>query len=626
MLSRGVGGVTAAVALSLLAQQTERPTFRSGIDVVRLDVTVLDSQRRPVRHLGKERFTILVGDEPQPIVSFEEVLVPPPEAPTAAWMRDVAPDVRSNALGEPRLFVILMDDATTPTDPQMVNTGKQIAHGIVNAMNQSDLAAVVFTMDNSHAQDFTSDRTLLNAAIDHFSFGMRGNPLAGRYSQHALVDTVKFLRERDHGRSAVMLISASPSGTPDATLTELEATTAAVNDMQDVGFGARFSPVPIYGFNIAGLVAPNAGAASGRSAVQMRLVETPYSDADAKAANNAFLTLADLSGGRAVINTNDPERLVPTIIDEMSGYYTIAYRATYPIGDRKQRRLKIRVEYPDAIVLPSDRVVTTNRPKRKPQAAAPPLVKAVSDLVPTSDLPMAVTAAPFVFPKPSPNTPSTGVLATVRVRRKAPDAAATDNVQVLAKMFTPEGKEVGGARQNALLKLRPSDRDGEFDVLTGIPLKPGRYNLRISAHSVGLDKTGSVYTDVTVPDFERDRLSMSGIVISAEPATIAEPRSAFARVIPVVPTSDRGFDRSTRAHALVRVCQRASTASRAQVRASITDAAGRETPVKTASIVTGDFTCDLPLPSLAPGGYLLSITASLDATTSVTRDVRFSVR
>jgi hypothetical protein len=75
----------------LLAQQ--RPTFKSGIDVARVTVRVLDKNRKPVRDLTEKDFTILLDGQPRPIVAFTTDDAEGPVAPTAPWMRDVAPDV-----------------------------------------------------------------------------------------------------------------------------------------------------------------------------------------------------------------------------------------------------------------------------------------------------------------------------------------------------------------------------------------------------------------------------------------------------------------------------------------------------------------------------------------------------
>jgi VWFA-related protein len=635
--------VLAALGAALLSQAQQPPTFRTRIDIVRLDVTVLDKDRHPVADLTQGDFTILVDGVPQPIATFEPVAIPPAAPATTEWMREVAPDVRSNALGEPRLIVILMDDATTPTDPDMVRTGKSVANRIVDGLAPSDLAAVVFTLDNSHAQDFTSDHRLLRAAVDRFTYGIRGTELPQRYAQRTLRETLTFLRGRTQGRSAVMLISASPVVTEDVLGPGLDTPlTQAARAMNQVeiaaaiekfGGAARYIPVPVYSFNIAGLVAPNARAAAGTSPVIVKGAETTYTVEESKFVNDVMRTFADMTGGRAVVNDGDPARAVPGIFQELSAYYVMAYRATYPLSDGKPHRLQIRVNRAGVTVLPSERTLTSERPSTASRTAPPPLLRAIADIVPASELPMAVTAAPFVLDGAGSSKGETAVLTTLRVRRPGPSAAATEEIQVLAKAFTPEGKEVASTRQNAALKLRETGEDAQLDILTVMPLKPGRYNLRFSAHSVALDKTGSVYADVTVPDFSKERLSLSGVLLTASPAAIAAPKAAFAKVVPVVPTSEREFAAGTSATAFLRVYQHAKPVAPIDVAIRVVDAQGKDAATKTERLdadrfVSGsaDITCDLPLRTLPRGSYLLTITATLDAKATAGRDVRFSVR
>jgi hypothetical protein len=227
--------------------------------------------------------------------------------------------------------------------------------------------------------------------------------------------------------------------------------------------------------------------------------------------------------------------------------------------------------------------------------------------------------------------PVTGLLITLHVSRAAPPDARSEEIQVLAKVFTPEGKPVGIGRQTATLKLRPAGKDAHLEILTPIPLRPGRYNVRISAHSADLGKTGSVYTDVAIPDFEKEKLSLSGAVISVEPMPMVAPRDAFAAIIPVVPTTKRDFERSDSAKAFVRIYRGAKQpAGPVEVTARVTDATGAEVTSKS-DVVTldsarsGDYAYELPVGTLNPGAYLLTIDARLGSVTS-RRDVRFSVR
>ena len=76
----------AGSVLALLAQQTpseSQPTFRVGVDVVQVDVSVLDQSRRPVRNLTATDFTVLEDGKARPIVAFVPVELAEPE-PVAA--------------------------------------------------------------------------------------------------------------------------------------------------------------------------------------------------------------------------------------------------------------------------------------------------------------------------------------------------------------------------------------------------------------------------------------------------------------------------------------------------------------------------------------------------------------
>ena len=158
-----------AVAAAGLASQQAPPVFRSGVDLVHLDVSVFDRNRHPVRGLTQADFTLLEDGKRQKIVNFVAVDVPSAPPPPVAWMRDVAPDVQTNQDAErpdSRLIVILIDDAVIPFDPGFIKTAKDIARQVIDRANPFDRLAVVFSAGSGGTQNFTNDRARLLRAVE----------------------------------------------------------------------------------------------------------------------------------------------------------------------------------------------------------------------------------------------------------------------------------------------------------------------------------------------------------------------------------------------------------------------------------------------------------------------------
>src|SRR6266542_2080868 len=174
----------AGSVLALLAQQTPpeaQPTFRVGVDVVQVDVSVLDQSRRPVRNLTATDFTVLEDGNARPIVAFVpvELAEPEPVPGQASWLRDVAPDVTTNNVRpEGRLVVIMLDWSIRFEDQQLA---KRIAASAVDQLGPGDLAAVIFTSafaNSGMPQNFTADRARLLSAINRpFAMALHNPPV-----------------------------------------------------------------------------------------------------------------------------------------------------------------------------------------------------------------------------------------------------------------------------------------------------------------------------------------------------------------------------------------------------------------------------------------------------------------
>ena len=405
MLRLSATGVVVAVAFSAatLAQQQTRPVqqaipvqqtipvFRSGVDLVHLDISVLDRQRRPVRGLGPADFTILEDGIPQKIAAFSAVEVPPVDAPPSPWMKEVPKDVRTNQdIGERRLFAIIIDDAQLQGSPDPLRRMRETARRVVDGMGPSDLASVIFTMDNRNAQDFTADRARLHAAVDKAVIGARDmtggmNALWARYSVNAIYYSVEALAALPDRRKVIIYIGQGVG-------IDLELAVSGGSAGGGMGFlmsllteafkTAAKANVNIYTLDVCGLRAPTARTC-------LPGLEVDY-----------LQQLAAATGGRPGTNINDLGPAVDNIFAENSSFYILGYHSTKPQLDGKFRRLTVAVNNPEYTVRTRngyDAEKGKNAAKRTKFDAEHPLGAALSGLLPKSDVPLDMMAAPFAI-------------------------------------------------------------------------------------------------------------------------------------------------------------------------------------------------------------------------------------
>ena len=74
--------ILSAALLLFLGQQPPPPTFKSGVNLVEVDVVVTDRQGRPVRGLRQQDFEVLEDGKPVTVVTFDAVDLP--QAPAGA--------------------------------------------------------------------------------------------------------------------------------------------------------------------------------------------------------------------------------------------------------------------------------------------------------------------------------------------------------------------------------------------------------------------------------------------------------------------------------------------------------------------------------------------------------------
>lgn len=165
--------VLAIVCGSLAAAQQLPPTpvFRSGVDAIEIEMRVVDRDGRPVTDLEESEIQVLEDGRPQTIIAFSRVSVPSAADRTGVSpsTRLPAPDVASNRIvGSGRIYLLVLDDlhVDSRNTERLKAAARRFVEGFVAP---GDLVSVVYTgVRPDAAQDFTSDRRLLLAAIDKF--------------------------------------------------------------------------------------------------------------------------------------------------------------------------------------------------------------------------------------------------------------------------------------------------------------------------------------------------------------------------------------------------------------------------------------------------------------------------
>lgn len=636
-----VGGLLlAGSGLVLLAQSAtqQAPTFRTNIDVARISVRVLDRDRRPVRGLTEQDFEVLVDGKPQRIVAVDAEEAAPPTKPAAAWVRDVAPDIATNDLVEPRLIVIIMDDAiagsggrTTvlgPGSPFALKQAKLVAHEIVRHLGPRDLASVVFTADNNEPQDFTRDRARLAAAIERFAPPpMVPERLAPLYSVGTIRRTLEMLRELPDIRSAIFWIGGSGNADPDMLTPTLAPKPGADSDIairEDalqlrgtvaaIAGGAHLSSVPVYPVSTVGIMAPTGPAGGGTA--------SPVGDES---------SIAGATGGRFVAATNTPAAEIPEVFDELSVQYTIGYQIDGMQNDGRFRRVQVRVKRPDVIIEPPTRgfFAPTERSVERATrnfVATAPTTRAIAGLIPLADEPLRLAVAPFAAPATEKG--EKGLLTLLLGIGATPTTYIRETVKVEVRVFDGEGR-VQVARRLHTATI-PASSNLPRDLLSSIRLKPGRYNVRISVHREQERRAGSIYTDVVVPDFEKAAVSVSGVVVFAKPANPVTSADGYEPVLPGVPTTTREFSSEADASVFFRVHARAKTpAPRVVVDAVIIDTTDRPVLERRDVLTPGpggaDYRLTLPLARIGTGEFVARFTIGGEGVKPQQHQVRFRV-
>ena len=155
-----VCGLVSGISGQTPARQA--PAFRSEIDLVTVDVTVLNRGGEPLVSLTAEDFTLLVDGKPRPIVSVRSVRAGS-AAPTPAQAQPAPTPAPAADAAQRRLFVLVVDrdHVHAGEGQQMLEAGARF----IDALPPEDRVALWTLPDSSEALRFNDDHEALKKRL-----------------------------------------------------------------------------------------------------------------------------------------------------------------------------------------------------------------------------------------------------------------------------------------------------------------------------------------------------------------------------------------------------------------------------------------------------------------------------
>jgi VWFA-related protein len=310
----------------------QQPIFRGGTDLVRVDVTVTQRGDEPVTDLKMEDFEITEDDVPQAVETLKFIQVDG----TRTSNLDEPLEIRSKehaimeaAREDVRLFAIFLDDYHIAKRPEITLPLREALTEFVNQLGPNDLVALMEPLTTLYDLKYTRSKPELLARIRNFE---------GRYGETFPVKSA--IEEAQLSQRNWMELRSG------VTLSALKALATQMGGLRDGRKSVLF-------FSQGPGVRPGSpndqlmreiDEAANRGNVTIHVIDPRPLGTVGFGGDTVLRRLAADTGGRAIVNTNNPMDQLEGVMADASAYYLVGYTPTRRTNDGKFHEIKVRVK------------------------------------------------------------------------------------------------------------------------------------------------------------------------------------------------------------------------------------------------------------------------------------------
>jgi VWFA-related protein len=694
--------------MSIAVARTQQPaqpgvTFRTEINFVEVHALVTDAAGAFVRDLTRDDFEIYEDGRPQKADAFSLIDIPidRPAIPAGA-SAPIEPDVRSTTRSfDGRIYIFLLDDLHT--DVTRTTRVRDAASTFIRQyLGPDDLAAVVHTSGRQEAgQELTGSRQLLLAAIGRFQGRKLPSAGAEKLAVHLRQESDRQLLadEPQPGRTVEGLQNARSVRDPNEAeralnvrraLDAIENVSTWMADVQGrrkalLLFSEGFDYDIYEPFNLAvsasALVEETRQALSAaqRANVNVYAVDPRglsqfggLIDIGARSdypqleygtfrgflrelllSQESLISLADETGGLAIVNAGDVAGGLGRVVLDNSRYYLLGYHSDASRWSRRFMKIDVRVRRPGLQVRarrgftpPDTRAAARAREAGVKAGTSPALTAALARPVPVGDLPVRAFAASLRGSDPLASMIVALEIDGAALRFAERGGRFNDTIEVSIVAADERARVHGTDRQSFEMNLLPQTydriRQSGIRLLSRLNVPAGRYQVRVGVHEAGGGALSTVPIDLEVPDYSKTPFAVSQLLISSSAAaaySTANPDPELNDLLGGAPVVTRTFNRRDTLTWFAEVYDNAGRGDRGIAFAtSVRDAADGRTVFQASdrrAVGASDrarghgFTSRFSLQDVAPGHYVLRVeaaAASGPGGPAVSREVPFEVR